>query len=65
MITGVGIFGIGLLLYLGGRIPWLGNLPGNIVVQREHVTVFIPVGTMILVSVVLTVVLNLVARLFR
>jgi hypothetical protein len=56
---------VGLLLFLGGRIPWLGNLPGNIVVKGNNFTLFVPLGTMIVVSVVLTVVLNLVARLFR
>ena len=65
MIMGAGIFGVGLLLFLGGRIPWLSNLPGNIVVKGDNFTLFVPLGTMILVSVVLTVVLNLLARLFR
>ena len=54
----------GLLLILGGRIPGLGRLPGDIVFQRDGLTVFFPFATMILASVVLTVVLNILARLF-
>jgi hypothetical protein len=46
----------------GGRIPILGHLPGDIVIQRDNVTIFIPLGTMLLVSVVVSVVLGLLNR---
>ena len=45
------------MIVLGGRIPILGHLPGDIVIQRENVTIFIPLGTMLVVSVVASVVL--------
>jgi hypothetical protein len=61
---GVILLLVGLLLILGGRIPFLGRLPGDIVFQRDGLTVFFPFATMILVSVFLTVVLNVLARLF-
>lgn len=56
---------IGGVLLLVGRVPWLGQLPGDILVKREHVTVFIPLGTMLLVSLVLTILLNLIMRFWR
>jgi hypothetical protein len=59
---GLSLAGLGLLLVLIGRIPGLGRLPGDIVIKRENLTIFIPLGTMILVSVVLTLLLNLIAR---
>jgi hypothetical protein len=65
MIAGGGLFVVGLLLVLGARVPGFGYLPGDIHVQRENFTFYAPIGTMIVVSVVLTVLLNLVARLWR
>lgn len=54
----------GVLLAVG-RIPGLGRLPGDIVIQRDGFTFFFPVVTMILLSVILTVALNVVLRLFN
>ncbi|MCB9162474.1 MAG: DUF2905 domain-containing protein [Caldilineaceae bacterium] len=65
MLLGGGIFVLGLALSVAGRMPWLGNLPGDIVVKRDNFTLFAPIGTMIVLSVLLTLVLNVVARLLR
>jgi len=54
-----------LLMIAAGRITGLGRLPGDIVIRRENVTVFVPLATMVLVSVVLTIVLNVIVRLRR
>jgi Protein of unknown function (DUF2905) len=62
--VGVAILLVGVLLTFVGRIP-LGRLPGDIVVQRENVTCAVPLATMLLVSVLLTIVLNVIARLGR
>lgn len=60
---GAGLLVLGLLFVVIGKLPGLGRLPGDIVIQRENLTVYIPLGTMLLVSVVLTLVLNLLSRL--
>lgn len=65
MIMGGALFFVGLILYLGGRVPWFGNMPGNIVVKGDNFTVYAPIGTMIVVSVLLTIILNVIARWFR
>lgn len=65
MVTGAGLFLIGLLIVFGARFPWFGQLPGDIVIKRDNFTLFAPLGTMILLSIVLTIVLNVIARLFR
>ena len=62
---GGGLLLVGLLMIAAGRITGLGRLPGDIVIRRENVTVFIPLATMVLVSVVLTIVLNVIVRLQR
>ena len=53
---------VGVIVLLAARIPWLGRLPGDVVVQRGPVTFYFPVVTSIVVSVVLTILLNLFLR---
>ena len=48
-----------------GLFSWFGNLPGDIRHTGERTSVFIPITSMVLLSVVLTIVVNLVARYFR
>lgn len=61
LVTGLAIAVIGGLLVLANRVG-LGRLPGDIVWRGENWTVYVPLGWMIVLSVVLTVVLNLVFR---
>jgi hypothetical protein len=65
MFAGGGIFLLGLLFVVGSRIPWFGQLPGDLVIQRDNFTLYAPIGTMIVISVILTLVLNLVGRFWR
>ena len=56
---------VGGVIFLAGRIPgldWLGRLPGDIVVRRGPVTVYVPIVTSILLSLFLTLVLGLFFR---
>ncbi len=65
IIFGLVLAGLGLLLLLAGRVPGIGRLPGDIVIQTDNITCFFPLATMIVLSILLTVLLNVVARLFR
>ncbi|HEV7735527.1 MAG TPA: DUF2905 domain-containing protein [Candidatus Binatia bacterium] len=62
IVVGLLVVAIGVALVLAPRIPWLGRLPGDLVVQRERVTFYFPIATSIVVSIVLTVLLNLFFR---
>ena len=53
---------IGALFFFLGRVPWFGRLPGDIVIRRGNVTFYIPIVTMLLLSVVLTILFNLIGR---
>ena len=53
---------IGAFFILVAKVPWFGRLPGDFVYRREGVTIFVPVATMILVSLILTLLLNIVWR---
>lgn len=66
MLIGAGLLVIGALVrFFPGLFSWFGNLPGDIRIENENSTVFIPITSMILVSIGLTVVINLVGSLFR
>jgi hypothetical protein len=62
VVLGAVILVTGLVIVFGSRIPILGHLPGDIVIQRDNVTIFIPLGTMLLVSVVVSVILAILNR---
>lgn len=57
--AGVLLVVVGLVMVLAGRLP---RVPGDLVIQRPNLTVYIPLGTMILASLALTVLLNLLLR---
>ncbi len=59
---GVVLVVVGLLLLLAGRVPYLGRLPGDIIYRRDNVTIYIPLATMLLLSIILTIALNLFFR---
>ena len=65
LIVGCTTAAIGIVLLFAPKVPWLGHLPGDIHYQGKNTTVHFPLATCIVVSIVLTVVLNLVLRVFR
>lgn len=66
IIIGLIMVLIGGLIYLSARvgIP-LGRLPGDVRIQGENISCFFPLATMILLSILLTVVLNVIVRLLN
>lgn len=63
VVAGVAIIVVGLLIYLGA-FSWFGRLPGDIRYERGSVRVYIPIVSMLLISVALTVLFNLLSRFF-
>ena len=62
LMLGLLIAAVGVFMVLAGRVPFLGRLPGDVAVQRGNWSFYFPIATSILVSLVLTVVLNLFMR---
>ena len=62
IVLGVVIAVVGLVLVIFGRVPWVGRLPSDVHVQRGNWTFYFPLGTSILLSIVLTLVLWLIGR---
>jgi hypothetical protein len=61
LVVGLLVAAVGLLAVLGIRIP-LGELPGDIRIGGERGAIFIPLATMIVISIILTIVVNLLLR---
>ena len=61
-MVGAVIVVVGLALSVGPRIPFLGRLPGDIAVNRGNVHFYFPIVTSLILSVVLTLILNIVFR---
>lgn len=53
---------MGGLLLLSGIIPFFGRLPGDIMIKREHLTVYFPIVSMLIISAVISVILSLVRK---
>ena len=66
IIIGLVITFSGVLILIAIRFfPWLGNLPGDVRIERENFNLYIPLATMILISILATVLLNIILRIFR
>ena len=57
IIIGVVAIGIGALLMLSGKLPWLGRLPGDISIKNENFSFYFPLTTCIIISAVISLLL--------
>ena len=67
-LIGIGGFIVlaGIIIYLfGDRLGWLGHLPGDVRVEKENFRFYFPITTMIIISIVLSLLLTLLAKIFR
>jgi len=54
ILLGIFIILIGLFLLIGEKIPWVGRLPGDMVIRKKNFTFYFPLTTSILISIILT-----------
>jgi hypothetical protein len=59
ILLGVLIIVIGLLLLVEEKIPWVGRLPGDIIIRKKNFTFYFPIATSILISIILTLLFTL------
>jgi uncharacterized membrane protein YidH (DUF202 family) len=62
ILLGVFIILMGLLLLMGEKIPWIGRLPGDILIKKEKFTFYFPIATSILISIILTLIFTFLSR---
>lgn len=53
---------LGLLLTFAGKIPFIGKLPGDIVIERRNFVFYFPLGTSILLSIIISLIFYLLSR---
>ena len=53
---------LGVIFSVIGKIPWLGQLPGDFTIERERFTVYFPLATCLIISIILSLVLYLFRR---
>ncbi len=54
ILLGVFVIAIGVLLLIGEKIPWIGKLPGDIIIKKEKFTFYFPITTSIILSILVT-----------
>ena len=62
VIFGMVVIVIGLLLLAAPKIPWLGRLPGDILIKKKNFTIYFPIATSVILSIILTVLINLLKK---
>ncbi len=62
ILLGIVLCAFGAVLIAAGRVPWLGRLPGDIVIRRENFTFVFPLVSCLVVSAVLSLLMYLLRR---
>jgi hypothetical protein len=62
VLVGLALALVGVVLSGIGRLPFLGRLPGDILIQRERFTFYAPLGTCLLLSVIFSLILWFLGR---
>lgn len=59
---GIALIVLGAIFLLGPRVPFLGRLPGDILIRRDHTTLYFPLATCLVLSLVISILLNIFWR---
>jgi len=62
IFAGIALILIGTLVTFSGKMPWLGKLPGDISIQKNGFSLYFPITTSIIISVVLSLILILIRK---
>ncbi len=63
IFAGIILVILGLILHFAGNsLGWLGRLPGDIRIEKENHRIYIPITSMILISIILTLIINIIRK---
>jgi hypothetical protein len=62
LIIGAVTMVFGTIFLISGKIPWIGRLPGDIIVQKKSFTFYLPIATSILLSLLITLIFWFMGR---
>ncbi|RKX36058.1 MAG: DUF2905 domain-containing protein [Thermotogae bacterium] len=65
VVAGLVLLAIGLVLYITGKIPFLGKLPGDLVIKRRNFTFYFPLTTCLLISGILSLIFFILSKLHK
>ncbi|MCD6104010.1 MAG: DUF2905 domain-containing protein [Thermotogaceae bacterium] len=65
VVAGLVLLAIGLVLYITGKIPFLGKLPGDLVIRRRNFTFYFPLTTCLLISGILSLIFFILSKLHK
>ncbi len=62
ILIGTVLIVIGLVMLVVPRVPFLGKLPGDILIKKEHLTFYFPLATSIVISIIISLILYLINK---
>jgi len=62
ILIGAVLIAIGLVMLVLPRFPFLGKLPGDILIKKEHFTFYFPLATSIVISIIISLILYLINK---
>jgi hypothetical protein len=62
IVFGIVLVVLGAIFLVAPRVPFLGRLPGDFVLRRDHATIYIPLATCLVLSLVISILLNIFWR---
>jgi hypothetical protein len=60
IILGIFVVVLGLLLTFFEKLPFLGKVPGDILIKKENFVFYAPIGTSVIISIILTIILSFI-----
>jgi hypothetical protein len=65
IVIGIVIVVVGSILWFFGKLPFLGKLPGDIMIKKDNFSFYFPITTAVLISVILSIIITLVSNIKR
>jgi hypothetical protein len=66
IFSGIILVIAGLIMYFAGdKLGWLGHLPGDIRIEKENIKIYFPITTMIILSVLISLIIFIIKKLFQ
>ena len=62
ILMGIILVLVGIIMTVGNKIPWIGRLPGDIIIKRENYSLYFPLTSCVIISIILTLLFYLFRR---
>lgn len=62
IFVGIAIAVLGGILFLLAKVPFIGKLPGDIVIKKENFTFYFPLATSIVASIILSIIATIIFK---